>query len=817
MNKIKILPALLLLSLTCFSQPRPGKPAFIVNYEESGRSGDESWSYTGLVKFSLSNWSEPLRGRGYTPEERKLPLEFDPVAFLRLQPGAVVKFYPSEVDEAGSGTNGSYSRFLGPDGVETIIETTQQGTRTIKTDDAAFRKGNGIPYNENYKQNARYYQLGELAELERTASGAILRAYTAIGNNLSQWAVSLETEEQVFPRVYVFVLTDAEIRSWQRISKSNSRSGGSNDDKLSVKVAVKMEIPDMKKPKVTLAGCSEMGVGELGQVAATGTPEGGTYRFRVEPPDLLTINASGASATIKGSSPGRGTLYVEYTSTDGQRAEATQATVCLKVESYNKGGELPQIALYNIEGKKTNGVLTVTVEMEPAGSSDLLRFEVANPGILSATGVADNVHLQGIRTGTTIVKAKTPCGEQAGPAIEAEVVYCDDETKARLAEEARIASEIIKEQLKQLEDILNSEEYRKASGRILESSANLALKTSGLILGMVSGVKGADVTVDAVGKVFGSGSALLDLCRSGNLTEAGINTVKLGVELFGAAIMGVISGAEETYQAAKDFGEDLGVIEGATFKMSNAQQWIEHWSRFIDDLIRRQKLCESGAGQDGGQGEQSQEPVRRPAEPSSSALNQPAGEARAAEPPGNEQPDAVPASGDQAGEETSDEGDPGDEKAPGEAGEISPPPPTTEPRQVGLPSAPGECGCNSTKTMEPGPEVFSTLKTGLQSLGKCVNEFQSGPLNTYIKTLEEWKTVTDGLGLALSKDQKTIEATMLDAIPKMNSLLQQTQSFDLAGQKFLNDYEKCPASSSSWMDLLRSAITVTVDSIKTKY
>ena len=35
----------------------------------------------------------------------------------------------------------------------------------------------------------RYYQLDELAELERTETGAILRAYTAIGDNLSEWGV----------------------------------------------------------------------------------------------------------------------------------------------------------------------------------------------------------------------------------------------------------------------------------------------------------------------------------------------------------------------------------------------------------------------------------------------------------------------------------------------------------------------------------------------------------------------------------------------------------------------------------------------------
>ena len=817
MRRILIVPALLLLSLASSSQPKPGKPAFIVNYEQSGRYADESWSYTAVVKFSLSHWNEPLRGRGYTPEERKLPLEFDPGAFLKLQPGAIIKFYPSEVDESGSGTNGSYTRFLGTDGVETTVETTDQGTRTIMTDEATFRKGNGIPYNENYKLNARYYQLGNLAELERTATGGILKAYTAIGNNLSQWAVSMETEEQVFPGVYIFVLTDAEIRSWKQISRSNTRSGSSDDDNLSVTLAVRMDIPDLVKPEVTIEGCSEMGVGEQGQVTATGKPEGGSYRFWAEPSDLLSVSASGASVTITGISPGRGTLYVEYSTSDGQRAEATKIAACLKVESYNGGEEIPQIALYNIEGKRTNGVLTVPVAMEPAASADLLRFEVASPDILSATGVADNVHLQGIRTGKTTVQAKTPCGEPTGPYIEAEVVNCDDETKAKLAEEARIAADIIKEQLKVIEEITNSEEYRNASGRIMESSANLALKTSGLIFGMASGVPGVDNAVDATGKVFGAGSALLDLFRSGNLSEAGVNSAKMAVELFGKAVIQVAVDAQETYEAAKDFGEDLGVIEGATYKMSNAQQWIEHWSRYIDDLIRRQKLCESGSTQDGGQGEPSQEPVGRPAEPGSGTVNQPADGAGTAEPSGEEPSEVDPASAEPAGDELPGKREPAEGKIPGEGGKISPPPPTTETGQVGLPSAPGECGCKSTKTMTPGPEVFVTLNAGMQKLNECVGDFQNGPLSSYVTTLEVWKTVTNDLTSAFGKDQESIETAIHGAIPRMDSLLQQTQSFDIAGKEFIKDFENCPASSSSWMDLLKSALTVTVDSIKTKY
>src|SRR5665647_1293208 len=182
MKKLLLLFLLLPLGCALIAQvPKPGKPAYIVTYEESGKNVNESWSYSGVVKFSLSNWNEPLRGKGYTPETRKLPLDLDPGLILKLEPGQKITFYPSEVDESGSGTNGSYTRVLTTDGVEIIKETTSNGTRTIVIDDAAYRREHGIPSNENFLQNARYYQLDELAELERTASGAIFRAYTAVG------------------------------------------------------------------------------------------------------------------------------------------------------------------------------------------------------------------------------------------------------------------------------------------------------------------------------------------------------------------------------------------------------------------------------------------------------------------------------------------------------------------------------------------------------------------------------------------------------------------------------------------------------------
>lgn len=754
-----------------------------------------------MVKFSLSNWNEPLRGKGYTPEDRKLPLDFDPGAFLKLQPGAKINFYPSEVNEAGSGSNGSYTRFLGTDGVETIVETTDQATRTIVIDDMGYRKEHGIPSNENYTQNARYYQLSELAELERTASGAILRAYTAIGNNLSEWAVTLEAEEQVFPQVEIFTLTDQDIKSWQQIARTNVASGSYDDDKLSVTLSVKMEIPDLEKPEVTLEGCSEMGIGESGQLTASGKPEGGSYRFWAEPSDVLTVQANGASATLKGASPGRTTIFVEYTSPEGATVQKTKNGSCVKVESYNGGQPIPQVAFYDFDGKRLKGI-NVPVSIQPSDGADLLKYVPADPSILTVIGLGNEVVIQGIRQGKTTFQAKTLCGGTTGPVIDVEVVNCDDETIAQLNEQARIANERLKELAQEMERLVNSDEYKRAHGRILESTANLALKTSVLILGTLGGLPGADKAVTTASKISGIGSSLLDLLRSGDAGEQEFNMLNMTVELFGDNIVQGVFGANETGEAAKNFGDDLVGMENAAQKTADIYNSLDQQNRFIDNLSYRMRLCASDPEQTASQEDSAGEPSQTPKDPTPKTDKPPIKEPTVDKPTPEE-----PTAEEPTDQEPSDDGT-----------EISPPPPTSEPRQVSLPyMSADECGCNNSKEIGLSQEGFSALQAGIRNLGECVNNFSEGPLNDYVKTLGEWQSVTDSLTNFIKLGTAGLEVAAKETIPHIESLLQRTQSFDEAGKTFLKQFEKCPESVTTGMDVLKSALTVTVDSITTKY
>jgi hypothetical protein len=394
-----------------------------------------------------------------------------------------------------------------------------------------------------YNLNARSYQIaGPMAELERTETGAILLAYTSVGDNLGEWAVNQETMEQVFPKVETFVLTDQDIKSWQQISRTNVASGSGEDEYLTVKLSVKMEVPDLEKPEVTLEGCSDLGIGELGQLTALGKPEGGSYRYWAEPSDALNLEADGASVILEGASPGRATIFVEYSSPKGSTVQATKTASCVEVDSYNNGQPVPQVALYDFDGKHLTGI-NIPVSMQPSDGADLLKYVPADPAILTVIGLGNEVTIQGIREGKTTFQATTLCGGPTGRAVDIEVVNCDDETIAQLNEQARIANERLKELVQEMERLVNSDEYKRAHSRILESSANLALKTSGLILGTLGGLPGADKAVTTASKIFGVGSNLLDILRTDNAAEQDINMLKMAIELFGENIHQGASGA----------------------------------------------------------------------------------------------------------------------------------------------------------------------------------------------------------------------------------------------------------------------------------
>jgi hypothetical protein len=795
MKKPVFIVVLLLASISSFTQvSKPGKPAFMVTYKENGKNANESWTYTATIKFSLSNWNEPLRGKGYTPETRKLPLDFDAAAFLKLDPGDKIKFYPSEVDESGSGSHGSYTRILTPDGVETITETEEStGTHTIVTTDADYRKGNGIPTNENFRQNARYYQLGELAELERTATGAILYAFTAVGNNLSEWAVGEETMDQVFPEVEKFVLTDKDIQSWQQISRTNIRSGSYDEENLTVKLTIKMEVPVTENAEVTIDGCSELGVGEQGQVTAKGKPEGGTYRFWVEPSGILNVTSGGASATLNGSSSGRGTLYVEYTTPEGKTAQATKTAACIKLDSYNGGEAIPQIAFYDIDGKRLSGIKEISVSVEPSDAADLLTFVAADPGVLSALNVGEKVDLQGVHEGKTTLQAQTSCGGKTGPVVEVEVVNCDDETKATLEEMMRVAKEGQKEAYEEIERIMDSEEFKEAADNIKKSTIELAEKTA-LTIAASGENEGA---VEAAVQIAEAGATMKDLITSHTSEDLSFNELTAMMKVTGANLLKAIAGNMELIKASNEFGKQLGTLIGTDIELQNAMSIAEQANKRVEEIVRCQKICKSSTEKSSDKKEQTTKPSTDQTKPPKTDQNGDAEQKTADE-------------GQHTGQDNGDQTNGGDE--------VSPPPPTSEPRSVSLPyTQDGNCGCNSSKELGLNREGFSTLQTGMENLGKCVDSFTNGPLAEYSITLGKWQDLIDSVESDIKAGPAIFQKKTGETAAKIDSLIGLTNKYDQAGKSFIGEFEKCPESVSSGLELLQSAATITVDMVTTNY
>lgn len=555
---------------------------------------------------------------------------------------------------------------------------------------------------------------------------------------------------------------------------------------------------ESEKPVVTLDGCSKIGIGGQGTATANAKPDGGTYKFWVEPSDMMTVSANGAQAVLTGKTPRHGVLMVEYTTPDGKTAQTSMEAACVSIESYNGGQAIPVIGLFDVDGKKKNGILTVPVKAQPANGAEMVKFEPADPGVLSAVGVGNEVTLQGLRTGKTSLQAKTNCGDNTGPAVEVEVANCDEETIAILGRMMKAAKEGQKDAYQAIERIVGTKEFEEMENKIAESTGTLAVKTAGLIVGTLSGGKGVDAGVKTAGDLFGRASNVIDVLKGDNIDAHISNFSQLYIELKGGPIQQTIAGGIETFSAANQFGKDLGKMIGASRQLESAMKEAEHWNKVVEDIVARQKFCRKSSQSPQPKQEPTAKPETKPAEPTAKTQTPPI-----QEPTTSEQPQPT---------EPSTTDDPKDDGT-----EISPPSPTSEPKRVGLPFSPGECGCNQTDSLNVSQKGFSTLQTGMENLGECVESFSKGPLTNYIQTLQNWQTVLDTLQEATKAKPAEFKLVSARSLPQLEKIQQQIKSFDTEGKKFVEAFSICPKSMEAGVGLMQSAEIITVDSVKTNY
>lgn len=564
------------------------------------------------------------------------------------------------------------------------------------------------------------------------------------------------------------------------------------------------------KPEVKLIGCTELGAGQQTMIAATAKPEGGSFRFWAEPSSMMTVETDGSSANLTGASPEKGTLFVEYTTIEGKTAQTSQPASCVKVEKYNGGQAIPQIALYDINGKKLPGIKAVPVDAQPAEASELVKFEPADPGILSAAGVGNEVTLQGLRVGTTTLQAKTNCGETTGPSVEVEVVTCDDETIATLEQMKKAATENLVDATERLQKVAGSEEFEKARDELVSSTVELLAKAGLTIIanGATTGV------VKVAAEIADKGSALSDMIASANLEELK-NSIgktasgesfekivetqfgeKVG-ELWGKSLSAAI-GVAEVQQAAQKFADNIGEILKHEDAMTSLMDSYEKAMRNLENITKRQRFCKNEPEKPTPHEKPKPDQSAKPDEPTPPAEPKP----KTTEPPVQER---------QTTEPTTEQPATGDEVL------VDPEPPAQPPKQVGLPYEPSDCGCNQTKELATSSAGFSALGTGIKNLGNCVENFKSTSLSDYDLALHELSALTDSLSTTLKSDAGEFLVKAKDSKTRLDGIVNRVKSYDKAGNDFLNKMGKCPESVNSGMEVLKSAETITVDSIKTKY
>ena len=571
------------------------------------------------------------------------------------------------------------------------------------------------------------------------------------------------------------------------------------------------DLPKSDSPQITLIGCTELVVGEQAEVTAKAAAEGGSFRFWVEPEEMFSIETTGATAKLMGSSPGSGTLFVKYTSAKGKTTQTSQAAACIKVESYNGGAAIPQIAFYDVNGKKKSGIITVPVTAQPADAAELVTFELTNQGVLSAEGMGSEVTLQGITTGKTTLQAKTKCGTNTGPAVEVEVVNCDDETIARLEKMKKAAIESLVAAAKDLQSIAGSKEFAKARDELVSSYVELLAKVG---LTIIANGKSPTKAIGVAAEIADKGAALSEIIASSNAEEMKNNIGKTSSgesferivgnqfgdaakELYGKSLSAII-GLAEVAQAADKFYNNVGQLYHYDEMIEKFQKILEKADKELKNIRSRQQLCEKQTEKPKVQEKPKADQPSQPKEPVPQKKPNPKTDVPIAqEPQTNVSTPSEPSTDDEI--------------------MVDPERPVVPPRQVGLPYEPGDCGCENSKEVAVSAAGFSTLASGIQNLGNCVGNFRSSTLTDYQQALQELSEFTDSLTTTLKSDATTFLAKAKESKPRLDAIVNRIKVYDKATNAFMNKMEKCPESLTTGMEIFQSVEKITIDMLKTNY
>lgn len=353
-----------------------------------------------------------------------------------------------------------------------------------------------------------------------------------------------------------------------------------------------------EQPTLTLAGCANLAKGRSTTIEAKASPAGGTLSFESDPAGMLGIQPQASAARVTGANPGRGQLNASYTY-NGKTATANLSASTVELVSVNGGQPIQPLGLYGVDAKVSSKVYTFPIETQPANAGDLLIFVAENDAIVSVNTNLSSIAIQPVREGSTIIRAKTLCGEPIGEPIEIEIRPCDEEVREDLKRRQEIAIRREREIVKRITTLTADSEFQRAGTEIEAHTQAMAMKTIEVIAATLTGAQATAVrngtavretleNVQMVTNIYDMHNVIKD-ANEGNTNSSVAGGITLAI---GKWTLSSLKSFVEAGLAAQDLGQDLGTLVGFTEQLEQLTAQHDEARREIHEITRRLNICE---------------------------------------------------------------------------------------------------------------------------------------------------------------------------------------------------------------------------------
>ena len=364
-------------------------------------------------------------------------------------------------------------------------------------------------------------------------------------------------------------------------------------------------------PRVTLDACLHLAKGERREVNALGSPEGGRYEFSAQPAALYRINAQGNSAAITGEQPGQGSLKVDY-HYQGKTASAQVQGSVVELIAINGGQPLPKLGLFDVDGKAIQTLYSFPLQLNPADG--LVQFTLEQDSLASVINSSSQVQIQPVKTGKTLLQAKTLCGTNIGEPVAVEIVRCGNEVEEQLRQQQTQTKQQLDHIVKRITGVTGESEFNRAADQIGDTTKDMAIKLGETIIGTLSFGEGEQIKfaakngihlsqqvivnakqLEVAGTLWDSYNALGDARAAfdnpGDLNAQAKFAVGAAVLVAQKSAISLGKTYGEAYLAAQKFGQDLGILVGAAEQLANLEPQQDQLIKKYIAISDRLKFC----------------------------------------------------------------------------------------------------------------------------------------------------------------------------------------------------------------------------------